>query len=177
MTINIEIEIKEKLWESENKRIKSYIKSVIKKILPDTELAKFIDENMKLEFSILLTNDEEIKELNRDYRKKNKSTNVLSFPVNDTKKIKNGNLKSILKVQNFLPLGDIVCAYETIKKEAIDENKTFQNHLAHLLIHSILHLIGYDHKNEKDAKIMEDLEIKLLKKLDIDNPYIIPYAF
>jgi probable rRNA maturation factor len=173
MTINIEINIEEKLWNNENQRIGSLIKSLIKKILPETKLAFYIDKNIQMEISILLSNDKKIKALNQQYRHKNKPTNVLSFPANDVNKIKNGNLKKITIVENFLPLGDIVLAYQTIKKESEEQNKKFVNHLTHLLIHSLLHLIGYDHENEEDAQIMESLEIKLLKKLDIHNPYII----
>jgi probable rRNA maturation factor len=172
MNINIEINLTENLWKAENSRIKSNIKSIIKKIIPATQLA-LIAENIELEISLLLTNDQEIQRLNKLYLKKDKPTNVLSFPANDVKKIKNGKLDEILKIEDFLALGDIVLSYQTIKKEAFEQNKEFNNHLTHLLIHSVLHLIGYDHIDDIDAELMEGLEIKLLKKLDIENPYII----
>ena len=70
-----------------------------------------------------------------------------------------------------LLLGDIVIAYETVKKESLAQKKKFHEHLTHLILHSILHLIGFDHEDEKMAKIMENLEIKILKTLKIQNPY------
>jgi len=73
----------------------------------------------------------------------------------------------------MLFLGDIVISYEYCRDDAIRQNKKFENHLTHLILHSILHLLGYDHEvDEKEAKIMEEKEIKILKKLHIENPYL-----
>jgi probable rRNA maturation factor len=166
MTIRTDIIIAEKLWKS-YPNISREIKSLIKQITPQTPLSII----KKIEVSILLTNDQQIQELNKNYRHKDKPTNVLSFPLLDGKKIKNGNLKNLNLNGDYLALGDIVIAYQTVFKEAKDQNKTFQNHLTHLLIHSLLHLIGFDHEKEKDAKIMEGLEIEILANLGIKNPY------
>ena len=68
-------------------------------------------------------------------------------------------------------LGDVIFSSETIANEANQENKSIENHLIHLLIHSVLHLLGYDHETNDKALIMENLEIKILKNLNIDNPY------
>jgi probable rRNA maturation factor len=167
MMIKTDITIDEKLWKTQP-NISAQIKSLIKQIVPQTTLATI----KKIEISILLTNDKQIQELNKNYRHKDKPTNVLSFPLLDGKKIKNGNLEKLDLNGDYLALGDIVIAYETILKEAAEQNKTFQNHLTHLLIHSLLHLIGFDHEKEKDAEIMEELEIKILKNLGIKNPYV-----
>lgn len=167
MIIKTDITITEKLWKTQP-NISRTIKSLIKEIAPQTPLAII----KKIEISILLTNDQQIQELNKNYRHKDKPTNVLSFQLLDGKKIKNGNLEKLNLNGDYLALGDIVIAYQTIAREAIEQNKTFQNHLTHLLIHSLLHLIGFDHEKEKDAKIMEGLEIKILKSLGIKNPYI-----
>ncbi len=105
------------------------------------------------ELSIVLTDDAHIQALNRDYRNKDKPTNVLSFP------------------QDGLLLGDIILALETVQREATDKGVSFGDHAAHLLIHGYLHLLGYDHQNDKDALQMEALEIKALASLNIDNPY------
>ena len=77
----------------------------------------------------------------------------------------------ILNTQNFLVLGDIILSYETIENEALAQNKKFNDHLTHLIVHAILHLIGYDHEQEEMAKEMESLEVKILQKLKISNPY------
>ena len=160
--INIDINIVEKSWRMENPKIRKNIKSLFEKIVPQTKLSAYLKQNISLVISLLLTNDKQIRQLNCDYRKQNKATNVLSFPLWEKEMPK----KTIL-------LGDIILSYETIKKEALEQNKIFLHHLSHLLIHSLLHLIGYDHIIKKDAAIMERLEIKLLKTLNINNPYII----
>jgi probable rRNA maturation factor len=104
--------------------------------------------------SVCLTNNEEMTELNTLYRQKPQPTNVLSFPQ-DAAGI----------------LGDIVLAYAVIKEEAIQQNKSFMDHVTHLFIHGLLHLIGHDHEAPEESQIMEDLEIKALETLGIGNPY------
>ncbi len=105
------------------------------------------------ELSIALTNDAQMKTLNKQYRDKDKPTNVLSFPAD-------GPL-----------LGDIVLSYETIAREAQAKGAAFESHLSHLLVHGFLHLQGYDHQTETGAAEMETLEITALAALGIDNPY------
>lgn len=117
------------------------------------------------ELTVTLTDDAAIKILNRDYRDKDKATNVLSFPMWDT-------MSEIPPNAGAIPLGDIIIAFETIKREAIEQHKTLPDHFTHMLIHGFLHLLGYDHMNDKDAKSMESLEIKILKELSIANPYL-----
>lgn len=117
------------------------------------------------ELTITLTNDADIKILNRDYREKDKPTNVLSFPMWD-------HMSDIPNNAGAIPLGDIIIAFETIKREAIEQEKALADHFTHMLIHGFLHLLGYDHMNDKDAKAMESLEIKILKELSISNPYL-----
>ena len=107
------------------------------------------------ELSLALVSDARIRELNRDYRGKDTATNVLSFPSAGPGAV----------------LGDIVLARETIQSEAVAAGKSFQDHLAHLIIHGFLHLQGYDHETEPEAEIMEGLEIQALDALHIDNPY------
>jgi probable rRNA maturation factor len=108
--------------------------------------------------TVVLTDDAEIKTLNRTYRKKNKPTNVLSFP--------NGEVE--VGVQQ---LGDIVLAYDTIVREAKMQKKSLKHHLTHLTMHGVLHLLGFDHETDAEAEIMEACEIALLKRMGIANPY------
>lgn len=105
------------------------------------------------ELSFAFVDDATIQTLNRDYRHKDKPTNVLSFPMAG------------------LMLGDIVLARETITQEARKQNKDFDHHLTHLIIHGFLHLLGYDHTDDKNAAEMEAIEIAALSQLGIDNPY------
>lgn len=117
------------------------------------------------ELTVTLSHDSKIKILNKHYRAKDKPTNVLSFPMFD-------DISEIPANAGQVPIGDIIIAFETIKREAIEQNKTLPDHFTHMLIHGFLHLLGYDHMNDKDAKSMESLEIKILKKLGINNPYL-----
>lgn len=119
---------------------------------------------------LLLTNDNKLKELNKKFRDKDRPTNVLSFPdidYNDTIA-----LEKVIQ-EDYLYLGDIAFAYETIMEESQLQNKTFLNHFTHLLVHSLLHLLGYDHIKQKDAEIMEKVEVDILKQFGIKNPYLI----
>ena len=102
-----------------------------------------------------------IQELNHTYRSKNKPTNVLSFPFENEFSL------------DIRLLGDIVVSHEIINKEATEQNKTFYAHWAHIIIHSCLHLMGYDHIIEEEANLMENYEILLLKQLNIANPYVL----
>ena len=112
------------------------------------------------ELSILLSDDDHIRSVNQEWRGLDKPTNVLSFPAVESHKIATASF-----------LGDIIIAFETIKREAESEHKDFADHFTHLVIHGFLHLLGYDHIDDADAEKMESLEIELLAELNIPNPY------
>jgi probable rRNA maturation factor len=112
------------------------------------------------ELAVVLTDDAAIRVLNREWRGKDAPTNVLSFP-------------SPPPHAGAPPmLGDIVIAYETTAREAAAEGKPLADHLAHLAVHGFLHLLGYDHGTEPEAAAMERLEIAVLERLKVRNPYI-----
>lgn len=113
------------------------------------------------EVSILFTGDAAIRQLNASWRAKDKPTNVLSFPAFPP------NRAAPLPPM----LGDIVLAVETVRREAVDEGKPFENHLAHLIVHGFLHLAGYDHETDDEAEEMEALERRILARLAIPDPY------
>ena len=113
------------------------------------------------EISVRLTGDKEIKKLNKQYRNKNSPTNVLSFC----------SLSDFNHPDTLEMLGDIVISKDTILREAKNSKKNFNQHLTHIGIHGLLHLLGYSHDKEKEALIMEGLEIDILKDLGISNPY------
>jgi probable rRNA maturation factor len=112
------------------------------------------DYTHKSEISIVLADDAFIQDLNKRYRHKDKPTNVLSFPQEDDRH-----------------LGDVIFAYETIARESKEQNKSFKDHFMHLIVHGVLHLLGFDHETDKEASEMEKLEIEILKTLGISNPY------
>ena len=113
------------------------------------------------ELSMVFTDDAAMAKLNEQWRNKPKATNVLSFPGDD---IEVGEPATQL-------IGDLVFAFETVLDEAKEQNKTFENHFLHLVIHGFLHLFGYDHIEEDEAEQMEAIETKALALLNINDPY------
>ena len=118
--------------------------------------------------SILLTDDAAIQVLNRTWRGKDSPTNVLSFPATETAE---GEVPRPEFAGVPLELGDIALAYETCARESEAQGKRFADHVAHLVLHGVLHLLGYDHLNEDEAQRMEALEIRILAGLGIADPY------
>jgi probable rRNA maturation factor len=112
------------------------------------------------ELSLLLTDDKRIRIVNRDWRGFDKATNVLSFPAAPPERIAASPV-----------VGDIVLAFETVAREAQAEEKSFGDHLSHLVIHGLLHLLGEDHETEAEAQRMEALETAALARLGIADPY------
>jgi len=108
------------------------------------------------ELNILLSDDESVRALNSRFRHIDKPTNVLSFPAVS---------------EQGGSVGDIILGYETIEREAREQNKAFLHHAQHLTVHGVLHLLGFDHENEDDAEEMESLETKLCLGLGIKDPY------
>ena len=126
--------------------------------------AEFADADTDdAELAVMLTDDGGIRTLNNNWRGIDKPTNVLSFPA----------LQPTGDTPDDMPrmLGDIAIAYETTRREADEEDKTFEHHLSHLAVHGFLHLIGYDHENDDDADAMEALEREILAQLGIPDPY------
>ena len=109
---------------------------------------------------VRIVDEDESAYLNYRYRKKNRPTNVLTFSYNP-----------IFSIEAPISGDIVICAPITIK-EANEQNKTIEEHFAHLTVHGVLHLLGYDHKKEKDAKKMEKFEISILKYLGYKNPYM-----
>lgn len=116
---------------------------------------------MPVEISLVFTDDSDIRGINAEWRGQDKPTNVLSFPAFP---LEPGGKPGPM-------LGDIILAEETLRREALDLGKPFEDHLTHLLVHGFLHLFGYDHMTDEEAAVMEGLEIRILAELGLDNPY------
>ena len=149
----IEINIYHKKWYSIIKKPKIFVKNIINTSLIDLNIHKY-----KPTISIVLANNTLLQDLNYKYRKKNKPTNVLSFTYN--------------KLYKNCYLGEIFISLDFITHEAIDLNIPIEHHTSHMLIHGLLHMLDYDHEEPLDQHIMESIEIKLLDKLGIKNPYV-----
>lgn len=123
-----------------------------------------------VEISIRLTTDDEVQQLNQQYRQKDKPTNVLSFPMVQPDLLDTVSQNSD---DGELLLGDIVMAHGVCVREAAEKGVTVEEHATHLLVHGTLHLLGYDHMEDDDAESMEEIERQALASLGIADPYLI----
>ncbi len=121
--------------------------------------------------SVHFGTDDEVQALNRDYRHKDKPTNVLSFPMIDPADFAALANTDANDFGGEVLLGDIMLAYQTCAREAEEKGIALAAHATHLALHGMLHLLGHDHIEEADAGIMEALEVKALANLGIDDPY------
>jgi len=131
----------------------------------DTQLqqwmeAALLDYDHPSEVLIRIVDTEEIAQLNQQYRHKIGTTNILSFPFELPEGVEGIDL-----------LGDLVVCADVLESEAQKQGKKLHDHWAHIIIHGVLHLLGYDHLEEEDATEMEDKEIRILQQLQINNPY------
>ncbi len=123
--------------------------------------------NERLLVSVLFTSDGEVHTLNREWRDRDKPTNVLSFPM-----MERDELLALSADGPPVMLGDIALAFETCEREAVDKGIALDAHAAHLIIHGLLHLAGHDHvDSDEEAEAMEALEIAALAKLGLPDPY------
>jgi probable rRNA maturation factor len=121
-----------------------------------------VTQDGEYDIAILFTDDDEMREHNKTWRGQDKATNVLSFPAAAMGKLPDGVAA---------PLGDIVLAYETVMREAAEQSKLPLHHVTHLLVHGMLHLLGYDHESDSEALTMENKERTILASFHIADPY------
>ena len=117
------------------------------------------DYDQDTEIVVRIVDERESAELNEQYRHKSGPTNILSFPV---------DLPELIELDL---LGDLVICAPVLEKEALEQDKLLVHHWAHIIVHGVLHLLGYDHIDEAQAELMENKEIAILNKLHINNPY------
>ena len=171
MGIQVNIKFEEKKWLDKN------LKKIAKKAFEATlRLLELNDLLEKTEISILACNDSVIRSYNNRFRNVDSSTNVLSWPrINkfydkDNIFSHNNGWREIVE-NDILDLGDIAISYETCLKQSQELDVILEDHILHLLVHSFLHLLGYDHEGDSDFQMMKELEIKTLKYCGIQNPY------
>jgi len=153
MSVEIDINVAAEDWD----RLEG-----LEALTHDSVTASLAESGVRLiegcELSVTFCDDPEIRELNAQWRDKDKATNVLSFPT-----------PGPLEARPLL--GDIVIAYETVAREAAEQEKTLRDHTAHMIIHGFLHLIGYDHETAAEAEAMEGLERRIASRLGLRDPY------
>lgn len=144
----IDIEVEEDAWTSALPEAEALVRVAAEAALARGEVAGGV--------TLLLTDDESVRELNSQFRGKDSATNVLSFPA---------------PANPEDHLGDVALAYGVCAREAAEQGKPLSHHLQHLTIHGVLHLLGYDHISDDEAEVMEGLERSVLAGLDIPDPY------
>jgi probable rRNA maturation factor len=159
--LDIQISVEEGDWPSEE-TLQAHAERVLGAAA--TYLHEFVGQpfpKVPPELSLVFTDDASIREINAEWRSQDKPTNVLSFPAFP---LQPGGMPGPM-------LGDIIIARETVEREAIELEKSFDEHLTHLMAHGLLHLFGYDHMNNAEAEIMEGLETRILAGLGLSDPY------
>lgn len=159
----IDIAVQDPIWESLGD-IDTLIYQAVEKALSSAIMPKFAF-GKALEVSVVLANDDLVQVLNREYREKDKPTNVLTFASMDS-----DDFEEIMLMEP-LNIGDVILSYQTIERECQEQGKFLLDHINHLVVHGTLHLLGYDHINDDEATDMETLEIRILEQLGVQNPY------
>jgi len=150
MTITVDIEIEDEAWTAAAEDAEALVWRAAQAVLDAHEDIKGQG------IVILLTDDDSVQALNRDFRQKDYATNVLSFPSPPNPEGQ---------------IGDIALAYGVCAREAAEQGKSLAHHLQHLVAHGVLHLLGYDHENDEEAEAMESFEREILAGLDVPDPY------
>lgn len=166
MELDVTLHVQAPEWKTALRPYGKTVRDTCALALAETRLARL---PCHLTMAVVLADDAFVRELNHTYRGKDKATNVLSFPsMPDLER----QAAKRCREQPELELGDIVLSYATVATEAKTQDKSFRHHAMHLLVHGMLHLLGYEHEDAGQAATMERKEIKILKKLDIKNPYL-----
>ncbi|MDV3458176.1 rRNA maturation RNase YbeY [Sphingomonas sp. HF-S4] len=138
--------------------------------LAETPFAEWRGSPAAIEIAVRLADDEEVRTLNRDYRQKDKPTNVLSFPM-----VQPDLLESVTQNSDDgeVILGDIILAHGVCAAEAEERGISVEDHATHLIVHGVLHLLGYDHMGDAEAEAMEAMERAALANLGLHDPYLV----
>jgi len=152
-------------WDS-SRPWEPLVRKAAEAAIAESAFPDLADSDRAIEMSVTLTGDEAVRALNAKWRGKDKPTNVLSFPMADDLDFERSNVAG-----PELLLGDIILAHGVCAAEAAEKGVSFEQHATHLLVHGMLHLLGYDHQEDAQASDMEAREVKALARLGIANPY------
>ncbi len=162
--MNIEISIENDAWDDLD--VDSIADECVEATFSELKL-----NGKCVEICMLFTDDNEVRTLNKTFRGIDSATNVLSFPATPIDDCCCDDECDCGCHEHDCILGSVAIAYETMKRESEEQGKTLEEHLRHLIVHSTLHLLGYDHIEAAEAKEMENLEVKILKRLGVEDPY------
>ena len=158
MTLDVEVVVGDPGWRAALPDVERWCAAIVAAAAP------FLNLTRPSEVALLLSDDDESRALNARFRGQDKPTNVLSFPALD-------DGADLPDAPMPAPLGDIAIALGVTRGEAEAYGRPLADHAAHLLVHGLLHLVGYDHAEDGTAQVMEDLERRILATLGIDDPY------
>jgi probable rRNA maturation factor len=166
MMLEIDIESDEE-WDSSTDW-PMLVRKAAEAAVAESAFPQLAESGRAVELSVRLTSDEDVRALNAHWRGKDKPTNVLSFPMSEQYELEQADEDG-----PELMLGDIVIARGVCEREAAEKEIEFEKHASHLLVHGTLHLLGYDHGDDRDAADMESREVRALARLGIDDPYLV----
>jgi probable rRNA maturation factor len=160
-------------WETAATDVERLTEAAARAAFEAAEKPEILGGDTPVEMSLVLADDALVQTLNRDYRDKDKPTNVLSFALLDDLDDTDEDADDVLAREEGMPIliGDVILAFETVQREAREQGKSVGDHLTHLVIHGVLHLLGYDHLSDPDADRMERLETSILARMGIADPY------
>lgn len=162
MAVKVDLRVDCKAWKDALPDVKKTVEKAVRAAWKAGNTGDFALPVKNAEVSVMLTNDDAVHALNREYRGVDRPTNVLSFAALDDEDE---------PIVDPMLLGDIVVAFETTEREAAEQNKSPEEHFFHLIVHGVLHLIGYDHVEDADAEVMEALETRIMIENGMDDPY------
>jgi probable rRNA maturation factor len=164
MMLEIALEADEE-WDSSSSW-EQLVRRAAEAAIAESAFPQLAQSARPIELSVRLTDNEEVRALNAEWRGKDKPTNVLSFPMLEETDLQQANVAG-----PELLLGDIILARGVCEAEAADKGMSVEQHATHLVVHGTLHLLGYDHHEDDEASDMEAREIRALERLGIANPY------
>ena len=160
----LNLDFADKNWKKELPDVQKISKDILTLVINDKNPSWL--QNKEVCVNLSLSNDSQIKQLNSEFRNLDKPTNVLSFANIDDEEFEH-----YLSINKQIELGDIIISLQTMLEQSQQEEISLHDHYCHILIHALLHLLGYDHIEQEEAEEMESEEIRILQTLNIANPY------
>ncbi len=166
-SFDIFLNIEDSRWTAAIDKVAVVVEKVKQAVLEEASAeVDFLDLEKDFIVNLCLSDDNAVHKLNLEFRGMDKPTNVLSFASVD-----GDDFDDMLEFDDIVEIGDVIIAYETMSEQAKEQEISLEEHFCHLWTHGMLHLLGYDHIDENDRREMEQLEVRILNKLGIKNPY------